>query len=747
MTQNARQLRRAFLVTLLLFVGGMLAITAYTVWRLRAEAIGNGLEMSAMHSRGFEDFLTQSLHVTDLIADTILAQQPRRPDVRYFENAFLTTLRRAPFLRSLSLIDDRGRIVASSNPANVGMTLATKSYLPLTTGRLEILRIGQPWTGRDFASGKPTSPQTPGSADEASFIPVTQTLVVDDRAVTLLVALNPDYFINHISQKLDAAEGSVQVLRYDGTLLMSTDPAELPGSLYGYVARNLRLSEIESGKFEWDLGNNRRVLTAFRASSLYPLVVVTHLNRDYALRNWFTEAITLLGIVVPALLAISLLATVFYRRQWQLAAQRAEFERLQKINATVFDSSAEAILITGLNAEIISVNSEFTRITGYRPDEVIGRYLFPLLTPEGISAFTKKQAQQRTEKQPKTQADSTTIEVQLRCKSGSLIWMEILSTPERDAYGAISGYHRICRNITERKQAEEKLRLAASVFTHAREGIVITAADGTIIDVNEAFSQITGYSRDEALGDNPRLLRSDHHEKTFYAAMWNELVEKGHWHGEIWNRRKNGEMLAEILTISAVRDARGGVQQYVALFTDITALKEHERELEHIARFDALTNLPNRVLLADRLRQAMSQEQRRGQQLAVAFLDLDGFKAINDNHGHEAGDQLLVAIANRMKQALREGDTLARMGGDEFVAVLLDLADVATSVPTLTRLLDAAAQPVLFGDAVLQVSASLGVTFYPQAKDVEADQLLRQADQAMYRAKLAGKNRYVVFSE
>jgi diguanylate cyclase (GGDEF)-like protein/PAS domain S-box-containing protein len=302
-------------------------------------------------------------------------------------------------------------------------------------------------------------------------------------------------------------------------------------------------------------------------------------------------------------------------------------------------------------------------------------------------------------------------------------------------------------DITERNKAEEKLHLAASVFTHAREGITITTPDGTIIDVNDTFTRITGYSRDEVLGRNTRILGSGRQGKEFYAAMWRDLIENGNWYGEIWNRRKNGEVYAEMLTISAVRDAEGNTRHYVALFSDITALKEHEKQLEHIAHYDALTTLPNRVLLADRLQQAMTQAQRRGQRLAVAYLDLDGFKAINDHHGHEAGDQLLMTVAIRMKQTLREGDTLARLGGDEFVAVLLDLTDIKAGVHMFNRLLDAAADSVPFGNIVLQVSASLGVTFYPQVEDVDADQLLRQADQAMYRAKLAGKNRYHVFDD
>ena len=305
---------------------------------------------------------------------------------------------------------------------------------------------------------------------------------------------------------------------------------------------------------------------------------------------------------------------------------------------------------------------------------------------------------------------------------------------------------RAIRYAMLRHQRDGDARLAATVFAHAREGIMIAAADGAIIDVNDSFSRITGYSRDEALGRNPSFLKSGHHGLEFYRTMWRDLLEKGHWYGEIWNRRKNGEIVAEMLTINAVRDVRGRVGHYVGLFSDITVQKEHERQLEHIAHFDALTGLPNRLLLGDRLQQAMMQAQRREQRLAVAYLDLDGFKAVNDSHGHEAGDQLLMALAARMKLALREGDTLARLGGDEFVAVLLDLADIEASEPILKRLLAAAAEPLQVGDLVLQVSASLGITFYPQTEEVAAEELLRQADQAMYQAKLAGKNRFRVFA-
>jgi diguanylate cyclase (GGDEF)-like protein/PAS domain S-box-containing protein len=302
----------------------------------------------------------------------------------------------------------------------------------------------------------------------------------------------------------------------------------------------------------------------------------------------------------------------------------------------------------------------------------------------------------------------------------------------------------LSRSMASLRQ-EEKLRLAAKVFAHTREGIIITDADGRVVDANRAFTEITGYSREEILGQNPSLLSSGRQDPEFYANMWRELIENGHWHGEVWNRRKDGELYAEMLTISAMHDDQGKVQHYVALFSDVTLQKEHQQQLEYIAHYDPLTGLPNRLLLSERLNSAMQRARRLKRPLVVAYIDLDGFKAVNDTHGHSVGDRMLRALAKRMKRSLREGATLARPGGDEFVAVLNDLPDSEASLPMVLDLLATAAEPVHIDGQRLQLSASLGMTFFPQAEEVNADQLLRQADQAMYQAKLAGKNRYHVF--
>ena len=327
---------------------------------------------------------------------------------------------------------------------------------------------------------------------------------------------------------------------------------------------------------------------------------------------------------------------------------------------------------------------------------------------------------------------------------GRTVWVEGEASPEKMGDGSVL-WHGYIRNVTQRKKTEENLRLAANVFTHAREGIIITDPGGVIVDVNPAFSAITGYQREEVLGQNPSILKSGRQDQAVYSSMWQDLLAKGHWDGEIWNRRKDGREYAELMTISSVYDESGEVQNYIAVFSDITALKNHQADLERMAHYDSLTGLPNRLLLADRLRQAMVHTQRRGTRLAVCFLDLDGFKAVNDQHGHAVGDEFLAALASRMSEVLREGDTLARPGGDEFVAVLADLADIESSVPILNRLIEVAAKPVMLDQLKVQVTASVGVTFYPQDDGIDADHLLRQADQAMYQAKQAGKHRYYIF--
>ncbi len=295
-----------------------------------------------------------------------------------------------------------------------------------------------------------------------------------------------------------------------------------------------------------------------------------------------------------------------------------------------------------------------------------------------------------------------------------------------------------------RQKAQAAQRLAASVFANSQEGIVITDAQNQILDVNAAFTRISGYTRDEVIGRNPKLLGSGRQGADFYAAMWKVIQATGAWHGEIWNRRKSGEVYAEMLSIDAVLDEAGNLLHYVGAFSDISQIKEHQAELERIAHYDALTSLPNRRLLADRLEQELARTRRSGRSLALCYLDLDGFKPVNDQYGHDAGDLLLVEIGRRLQTAARAVDTVARIGGDEFVLLLCDLVQEQECFHALDRILKSVARPVAIDLDQIVVGASIGVTLFPR-DDSDADTLMRHADQAMYLAKESGKNRFHIF--
>ncbi|HCI53108.1 MAG TPA: diguanylate cyclase [Gallionella sp.] len=299
-------------------------------------------------------------------------------------------------------------------------------------------------------------------------------------------------------------------------------------------------------------------------------------------------------------------------------------------------------------------------------------------------------------------------------------------------------------DVTEAVKNRESMQLASSVFLHAKEGILITTPAGVILDVNATLIATSGYRREELIGMNPRIFQSGKQSREFYSHMWESILQNGHWAGEIVNKTKCGTEYPGILTISSVKNSKDELTHFVGHFTDISRIKEQEEKLKLLAHYDPLTGLPNRTLKALRLNSAIVQSRRTKRSVAVAFIDLDGFKEINDQYGHAVGDELLVGIAERLKQALREGDTLARLGGDEFVAILTELERIEDAQMVLNRILLAASEDIVTSIGVAQVSASIGVTIFPQDAS-DADQLIRHADMAMYQAKLAGKNRVHYF--
>ena len=284
-------------------------------------------------------------------------------------------------------------------------------------------------------------------------------------------------------------------------------------------------------------------------------------------------------------------------------------------------------------------------------------------------------------------------------------------------------------------------RLMGQVFENANEGVIITAPDSTIITVNRAFSKVTGYRPEEVIGKKPDLLRSSRQDSAFYQRMWEAVTTLGEWQGEIWNRNKKGDNYLEWLSISAVKDDEGNLSHYVGIFSDITSEKENEERLHRLAHYDQLTNLPNRILFNDRLKQALALARRARSQVAVIFLDLDGFKSINDSLGHAAGDELLRQVAGRLIECLRESDTVARFGGDEFTIVLPEI-DGEESVDKIARkIIQEIARPYEIDDTEASITTSIGISLYP-ADGQQPHTLVQKADNAMYHAKRHGKNHH-----
>lgn len=300
--------------------------------------------------------------------------------------------------------------------------------------------------------------------------------------------------------------------------------------------------------------------------------------------------------------------------------------------------------------------------------------------------------------------------------------------------------------IKQRREAEAGLDLAAKVFEQNSEAIIVTDAENRIVTVNRAFSEITGYPAEEVIGQNPRFLASGRQMVQFYRAMWSELLEKNGWRGEIWNKRKSGEIFPELLTISTVRNEQGDITHYIGVFIDITEKKKEEERIIRLANYDTLSGLPNRNLLADRIEQGVAQTERHGSKMAMLFIDLDHFKNINDSLGHDIGDELLKQVAERLKICLRRTDTLARQGGDEFIALVTDIGSETEAGFVAEKMILSCAGAFEINGHQLHVTPSIGISMCPEDGTTPV-QLMRNADLAMYRAKDSGRNRFAFYEE
>jgi diguanylate cyclase (GGDEF)-like protein/PAS domain S-box-containing protein len=406
----------------------------------------------------------------------------------------------------------------------------------------------------------------------------------------------------------------------------------------------------------------------------------------------------------------------------------------RKLMSSLVATIPDLIWVKDPDGVYLACNPRFERLYGAKAEAIVGKNDADFVGPELAAFFRQNDLAAIQADGPRINEEWLTF-----AADGYRGLFETIKSPMRDSDGKLVGVLGVAREITQRKQAEEQLRLAASVFSEAEEGILIADPNGVIVEANAAFTRMSGYSHAELVGQTPRLFKSGRHAPELYRDLWEALLRNGVWQGELWNRRKDGELFAVRLSISAVKTPEGETSHYVSLCSDITDQKRQQDRIERMAYHDVLTQLPNRALLADRMHQALAGAQRHGSQVVVCYLDLDGFKPINDRYGHQAGDTLLIDISRRLQGALRGQDTAARLGGDEFVLLLTEIATQPEYQAVLERVTHAIGQPYTVAGSAIQLSASMGVTLYP-ADDSDPDTLLRHADQAMYAAKQGGRS-------
>ncbi|HJW24884.1 MAG TPA: EAL domain-containing protein [Rhodocyclaceae bacterium] len=478
---------------------------------------------------------------------------------------------------------------------------------------------------------------------------------------------------------------------------------------------------------------------SYRRIPGYPLYVTVGLATDDYLATWRGEASKATTLALLSVLG-TLLASWLVYRAWlrRNSAVRALAEQEEKFRALV-ESSSDWIWEVDQEWRFTYSSPGVRELLGYEPGEVLGKALYDLLPAAEAQALRA-----RLQERPAWGAPFSRLEKTVCRRDGGEAVLESSGVAILDAEGNFRGCRGISRDITERKAREAELGLAASVFSNTLEGVLVTDSRATILSVNPAFTAITGYSAEEAVGKKPSLLRSDHHGPEFYREMWANLTRDGHWSGEIWNRRKGGEAYLEWLNISAVPAPDGQPARYVGVFSDITELRRKDEDIRHLAFHDPLTNLPNRALLLDRLEHGITVARREGTRLAVMFVDLDRFKAINDSLGHDVGDGLLQEVAERLKACVRQSDTVARMGGDEFVILLEPAGELESYASLAGKIIEALSRPATVHGNAIQVGASVGIACFPDDGATSVD-LMKHADAAMYAAKTAGRNTYRFF--
>lgn len=427
------------------------------------------------------------------------------------------------------------------------------------------------------------------------------------------------------------------------------------------------------------------------------------------------------------------------RRAARYAVERSRVDQALRDSEArfraVFQNAGVGVILSAADGRFLEANPAFCAMVGYSQDELKGMTFHCVTHPDDIADNDRLRDEMAT-----GQRESYNITKRYIARDGRVVWGRLTVKGITDGEtGALRFMVAVVEDVTERKRLEDHMRLAATVFENTGEGLFVTDSQTRIIHVNPAFTEISGFEPDDVIGQTPKVLASGRHGADFYERMWRSIQELGKWQGEIWDRRKTGEMFASWVNIAAVRGGSGEVTNYVCVFSDITSKKQIEERLSYQANHDPLTRLPNRTLFHERLSRALARAHRNQTLVALLFIDLDRFKQVNDTLGHLAGDQLLQVTAERLTNCTRQGDTVARLAGDEFTVILEDIQDPRDAAVVAHKILHVLADPFDLGGNEAHISSSIGVALYPVDAG-DAQELIRLADTAMYRAKNLGRN-------
>ncbi|WP_292957773.1 EAL domain-containing protein, partial [Neptuniibacter sp. UBA847] len=686
-----------------------------------------------LYAQMIESTLSRTLEAMEVTLTSLSNELITDTAPSSYRQQLLNRLKFAPHLRQIviiknnkTLIDTRHQPAVNINETVLGFDREQINHYSLG------LMIGKQIRGRYL----PYQGYFPDEGEHVSLVPIGLDFTdPNGESYRFIAAFNPEYVKRFIRELPLHELDSVYVTDLESTALIQH-------GLYGPVQPQVHslikmaLSQSKNMLQSKELSYFSNNTITVRFSEKYPLAISVLTNHRGSLEKWIKEKKNLLMIVLIVTVSMFFGAVFVIRKNYAALEMKEEVHLLSE----VVEHTPTGVVITNAEGIIQYVNQSFERVTGYKKSEVIGE------NPRIFKSGDKSEQEYLDMWNCLASGQTWLGEFHNKRKDGSYYWERASIGALKDSTGEITHFIALKQPIDDEKAAQEKLRLASTVFDAAIEAIMVTNTDRVIETVNPAFQRITGYTEKEVIGNYPSILKSGKHSNEFYDDLYMTLKERGAWQGEIWNRRKNGEVYPQWLMISSRRDLDGKLEGYVAMFSDITKRKADEALIRQQANYDSVTSLPNRNLFTDRLNQALALTDRNHSKTALLFIDLDRFKYVNDTYGHHIGDLLLKSVADRLKDEIRKSDTVARLGGDEFAVIISNVKKPAVVETVARKILTSLSAPFNLESYEAHISCSIGIAFYPD-HSTQAESLIIHADSAMYRAKQSGRNTYEYYNE